>query len=194
MNRFGYVTLAKENDRREFLKRSVRYLAGALCLGSLPRRAHAQTLLAMLEQSSCTLPVYFPIETFYIGRLIKPRSIIRIQINNFTTQSSRNSFLKKSSTEKDEIFPTREPTHEFMTMGKAPFGSAPTDSYKGLEQSGKLYLFKFRGSGDQLQQLKVSYRHIPEHGQVVKEEIGVIEYFAQMLEERIKPALEGCAT
>jgi len=193
MNGFGYITPAKEIDRRDFLKSSTRYAAGALLLAALPRRAHAQTLLGMLEQSNCKLPVYFPVETFYAARIIKPRSIFRIQINNFTTQRARDSFLQKSSAEMDEIFPTKEPTHEFMTMGKAPFGSAPTDSYKGLEQSGKLYLFKFRGSGEQLQQVQVPYRYIPDHGQVVKQEIGVIEYFAKMLEDRIKPALEKCA-
>jgi hypothetical protein len=194
MNRIKYVTPAKEIDRRDFLKRSAGYAAGALFLATLPKRAEAQTLLGMLEQSSCKLPVYFPIETFYAGRIVKPRSVIRIQINNFTTTSARNTFLEKSAAEKEEIFITREPTHEFITMGKAPFGSAVTDSYKGLEQSGKLFLFKFRGSGEQLKQLQVTYRHVPDHGQVVREEISVIDYFAKMLEESIQPALEGCAT
>jgi hypothetical protein len=193
MNEQRYVTLAKEIDRRSFLKSSTQFAAGTLLLAALPEWAHAQTLLAMLDQSNCNLPVFFPVETFYAGRMAKPRSIIRIQINNFTTKRSRDDFLKKSTAEKDEIFPTKEPAHEFITMGKAPFGSALTDSYKGLEQSGKLYLFRFRGSGEQLQQVRVEYRHVPEHGQVVKEEIGVIEYFDKMLEEKIKPALEACA-
>jgi hypothetical protein len=123
---------------------------------------------------------------------MKVRSVIKIQVNNFTTRRARDDFLAMSQAEKDKIFPEKEPAHEFNTFGRETFGASAADSYKGLEQSGKLFLFGYRGSGEQLREIMVEYRHVPEHGQVVKEEISALDYFNNMLNDLILPALQSC--
>lgn len=174
--------------RREFL---TVVSSGALAVLALPAAAFGQTLSELLEQSGCKLPVYFPIEVTYVGRVFKERSSFKLQVNDFVSTGSRNQFLNGNRDEGE--FLKRIPIHEFITRGEAPFGSSPIDSYKGLEKVGESYLFKFFGSGEKLNDVKVSCRIVPpDLGQVVNKEVSAIEYFNIALNDHLVPALKAC--
>ncbi len=167
--------------------------AGAVAIFIAPGiSGRAQALDALLQKSGCTQAVYFPVETVNVGRIFKEKNLIKIQVNNFETPATRDTFLTGTPSQKNAQFPKMEPVHEFITRGEQPFGASGADSYKGLEQSGKIFFFRFRGAGEELKKLKVSYRSIPPHGQLVVQEIGLLDYFSRMMKTGLLPALSRC--
>jgi hypothetical protein len=154
--------------------------------------ARAQALDDLLQKSRCTQAVYFPVETVNVGRMFKEKNLIKVQVNNLETPAARDAFLTGTTAQKNAQFPKMEPVHEFITRGGQPFGAAASDSYKGLEQSGKMFFFKYRGAGEELKKLRVSYRSIPPHGQLVIQEIGLLDYFGRMMKTGVLPALNHC--
>jgi hypothetical protein len=168
-----------------------RWLAALACF-AVVGDGHAQDILPLLEQSRCTLPVYFPVETYYAGKLTHEKSRIKIQVNDFGTAKERDDFLRRSPASKDAAFAKTETVHEFTTSGELPFGDSPTDVYMGLEKSGDRYFFKVRGAGEKVKSVKLNYRYIPPHGLVVIQEIDAVEYVQRILKSSIAPALARC--
>ena len=166
--------------------------AVAVFLAAAGISGRAQALDGLLQKSGCTQAVYFLVETVNVGRIFKEKNLIKIQVNNFETPTTRDTFLAGTPSQKNAQFPKMEPVHEFITRGEQPFGASGSDSYKGLEQSGKIFFFRFRGAGEELKKLKVSYRSIPPHGQLVVQEIGLLDYFSRMMKTSLLPALSRC--
>ena len=152
----------------------------------------AQELAELVEKSRCTMPVYFPVETYYAGRISRDKSRIRVDIRDLMTARERDDFLKKGAAAKNEAFLKADTIHEFITSGDLPFGESPTDVYKGLEKAGEHYFFKVRGMGEEIKKVKLNYRTIPPHGLVVIQEINAVEYFNRVLKNCIVPALARC--
>jgi hypothetical protein len=168
------------------------FISGVFALLVLPNYGHAQSLAGLLQSSQCPSPVYFPVETYYAGRISLEHNRVRIQVNDLGTIPARDDFLKRSHAQKNEIFPKMDTIHEFTTGGEADFGSLPSDVYKGLEKSGGRYFFKVRGSGEELKKVKVLHRSIPPHGQVVIQEVSVPDYFSRIRKNAIEPVLQRC--
>jgi hypothetical protein len=152
----------------------------------------AQDLAELLEKSRCTMPVYFPVETYYAGRIWRDKSRIKIDIRDLMTTRERDDFLKKGAKARNEAFLKAETIHEFGTTGELPFGESASDVYKGLEKAGDRYYFKVRGVGEELSKVKLNYRSVPPHGLVVIQEINAVEYFNRVLKNAIAPALARC--
>ncbi len=158
----------------------------------VPVCGRAQALGELLAKTRCALPIYFPVETSYAGRLLLDHNRIKIQVNDFGSRVARDAFMKKNRAGKDDAFAKTESIHEFSTSGKAEFGSLPSDVYRGLEKTGDRYFFKVRGSGESLKQVKVQYRFVPAHGQVVIQEVAVLDYFSRISKAAIIPAIQSC--
>lgn len=152
----------------------------------------AQDLAELLEKTRCTMPVYFPVETYYAGRILRDKSRIKIDIRDLMTARERDDFLKKGAAARNGAFLKAETIHEFSTTGDLPFGESPSDVYKGLEKAGERYYFKVRGLGEEIRKVKVNYRTIPPHGLVVIQEINAVEYFNRVVKNWIAPALARC--
>lgn len=169
-----------------------RLLSAALTALLAAGVAQAQSLADLVTNSKCRFPVYFAAETFYAGRIFPDRNRVKVQVVDFGTAAARDDFLKRSHAQQDEIFPKMDTIHEFSTSGEADFGSLPLDVYKGIEKSGERYYFKVRGTGADVKKVKVLYRFIPPHGQVVIHEVNAADYFERLRKDAIEPALRRC--